>query len=402
MNVIIVGAGPSGMMAAIKARESGHEVTILEKNDIIGRKLFITGKGRCNVTNACDIEDLLEAVKRNKEFLYSSFYTFSNLDLMEYFEKHGLKLKVERGQRVFPESDKSSDVIKFFRKRMENIGVKVLYGYRVEGINFEKGRIISLKTSRGNIEGDYFIIGTGGGSYPLTGSDGKMLEFIKELGVKTHEFTPSLIPLILREKVRALSGVSLKNVTFRMLSGKKKVFEELGEMLFTLDGISGPLVLSASALWNEKVTSCEIDLKPGLNESELDGRLLRDFASNINKNLENALQGLTLSALIPYILQEAKVDKDKKANSVTREERLNIVKAVKHLEFHIEGKRNLVEAIISRGGVDVSEIDPSTMRLKKYENLSVCGEIIDVDAVTGGFNLQIAFSTGYLAGSSIN
>lgn len=400
MKVIVAGAGASGMMAAIAAaRRPGVEVVILEKNRTPGRKLFITGKGRCNVTNASDISEFFERIPKNPEFLYSALYSFSNVMLMDWLQERGLKLKTERGQRVFPLSDKSSDVISVFTKELVDLKVEIQYDTRVTGLKEAGGTITGLKTSRGVIKGDHYILAGGGGSYPLTGSDGQMLELIKKLGVKTHDFSPSLIPFTVQEKdVRELAGVSLKNVRYTLFEGKKQLFSDIGEMLFTHNGVSGPLVLTASSLRTNGHLTSEIDLKPGLSDEELDLRILRDFRKYPNRDLTNGLSDLLIQRLIPFVLERAGVSGTTKINSVTREERRKLLSAMKHLTFTISGTKPLAEAIISRGGVEVLEMDPCTMRLERYGNLSVCGELIDVDAVTGGYNLQIAFSTGYLAG----
>ncbi|MFB0959137.1 MAG: NAD(P)/FAD-dependent oxidoreductase, partial [Clostridiaceae bacterium] len=387
------------MMAAIAAAGCGHEVTVLERNKIIGRKLYITGKGRCNVTNASDISDFFPSIPRNPEFLYSALYTYSNVQLMDWLKERGLKLKTERGQRVFPLSDKSSDVIGVFCREMERLDVTIEYETQVQGSRHTGGQITGLVTSRGLKTADHYILAAGGGSYPLTGSDGGILGMLKGLGIKTQPFTPSLIPLTVKEpEVVQLAGVSLKNVTFTLREGKRVLYQELGEMLFTHDGVSGPLVLSASCLRTQGSMHCEIDLKPGLTEELLDARILRDFAKYQNKDLANGLSDLLIGRLIPLILERAKIPPDTKVHSVTKQQRRALLESIKHLTFTVKGTRPLAEAIISRGGVDVSEVDPSTMKLIRYSNGSVCGELIDVDAFTGGYNLQIAFSTGHLAG----
>ncbi|MFB0917659.1 MAG: NAD(P)/FAD-dependent oxidoreductase [Clostridiaceae bacterium] len=402
MKVIVVGAGAAGMMAAIKAAEN-NEVIILEKNKIPGRKIFITGKGRCNVTNACDISDYFNNIPRNPEFLYSALYTFTNSDLQEFFKSKGVKLKTERGNRVFPESDKSNDIIKALVSELARKNVEVIYETVVTGIKTQENKVVALNTSKGQFTADHFILTTGGASYPLTGSDGKMLEYLNRIGIKTNTFIPSLVPLtVLDEDIKELTGISLKNVTFSLNSGKKKLYSELGEMLFTHDGISGPIVLSASAhRETDRKMNGYIDLKPGLDEKQLDLRILRDFDKYKNKDIRNGLNDLLIQRLIPFILKRAGIVETKKVNEITKEERRRLVETIKNLEFTIKGARSMSEAIISRGGVATTEIDPSTMKLKKFTNLSVAGEMIDVDALTGGFNLQIAFSTGYLAGGNI-
>ncbi|MFZ2257578.1 MAG: NAD(P)/FAD-dependent oxidoreductase [Clostridiaceae bacterium] len=404
MKIVVVGAGASGMMAAITAaREPSNEVILLERNKIVGRKMFITGKGRCNVTNAADISEFFDAIPRNPDFLYSALYSFSNEMLMDWLRGKGLKLKTERGQRVFPLSDKSSDVIRVFTRELEDLNVDVRFDTQVSAIKVEGDLVTGVKTNRGLITADHYIIATGGGSYALTGSDGAALEQLKRIGVKTHPFSPSLIPLTVSQKnVSELAGVSLKNVGFTLLDGKRVLFKDLGEMLFTHNGVSGPLVLSASCLRTQGELTCEIDLKPGLTEEALEARILRDFAKYQNKDLRNGLTDLLIQRLIPFILERAELDGITKVNAVTTAQRKSLIQAIKHLSFTINGTRPLTEAIISRGGVDVNEIDPSTMKLKRFKNLSVCGELVDVDAYTGGYNLQIAFSTGYLAGASLS
>lgn len=402
MNVAIVGAGAAGMMAAIKASEK-HDVVIIEKNKTAGRKLFITGKGRCNLTNACDISEYFDNIPRNPDFLYSALYTFSNEQLMAFFQEKGVPLKIERGNRVFPESDKSSEIIKALTRELEKRKVAIRYDSEVTGFQMKVDHVEGLKTSGGMIKADHYIVTSGGGSYPLTGSDGKMLRYLGAAGIKTRGFIPSLIPFTVNEgDVIDLAGVSLKNVSFSLFAGKTQLYSELGEMLFTHDGVSGPIVLSASCVRSEdQPMHCTVDLKPGLDERELDARILRDFDKYKNKSIKNGLSDLLIQRLIPYILKRTDIDPEKKVNEITKEERKRLGDAMKHLRFTIKGTRPLAEAIISRGGIDVTEVDPSTMKLKKITNLSVAGEILDVDAFTGGFNLQIAFSTGWLAGGSI-
>lgn len=402
MKVIVVGAGAAGMMAAIKAAEK-NEVIILEKNKIPGRKIFITGKGRCNVTNACDVSEYFNNIPRNPEFLYSALYTFTNDNLQDFFKSRGVKLKTERGNRVFPESDKSNDIIKALTGEIVRKNVEVVYETTVTGIKTQGNRVVALNTNRGQYTADHYIITTGGASYPLTGSDGKMLEYLNRVGVETNSFIPSLVPLTVSDAdIKELTGISLRNVTFTLVSGKKKLYSELGEMLFTHDGISGPIVLSASAYRDQKAKMTGfIDLKPGLDEKQLDLRILRDFDKYKNKDIRNGLTDLLIQRLIPFILKRAGIAEIKKINEITKEERRRLVDTIKNLEFNIKGARPMTEAIISRGGVATSEIDPSSMKIKKYTNISVAGELIDVDALTGGFNLQIAFSTGYLAGGNI-
>lgn len=402
MDVIVVGGGPGGMMAAIQAAHQGHRVRLLEKNKSLGRKLFITGKGRCNVTNDRDISEFFQNIPRNSEFLYSALYTFSNRDLMDFLKARRLKLKVERGQRVFPESDKSSDVIKVFERELSLKSVAVRFNCEVTKVVAKDGRIIKLMAGKETFQADHYIFATGGASYPLTGSDGKMRDYLSECGIDSKRFQASLIPLKVKEGiVKELAGISLRNVGFKLTHGKKVFYEDLGELLFTHDGLSGPLVLTASCFRPEGFCQAVIDLKPALDAKALEDRILRDFAKYQNKEIKNGLGDLLISRLVPVILANAAIEGEKKIHSVTREERQRLVSAIKEFSFEVIGTRPLAEAIISRGGILPGEIDPSTMKLKKLTNASVCGELVDVDAFTGGFNLQIAFSTGFLAGDSL-
>lgn len=403
MKVIVVGGGPAGVMSAIRAAEKGHQVTLLERNEKIGKKLFITGKGRCNITNEKDISEFFEFVPRNPEFLYSAFYTYTNEQLMSFFKSKGLALKVERGHRVFPESDKSNDVIDVLRKELTNHRVEIRYHTYVSDVEVDNyGRLKSLQTNKGPIAGDWFIFAGGGCSYFGTGSDGSLHKLAEKMGHTIHPLTPSLIPLITKETfVKDLQGLSLKNIRFTLKTGKKEVFSDIGEMLFTHFGVSGPLVLSATAYYKPGIVEGIIDLKPGLSESALDQRLQRDFQKYQNKDYRNSLSDLLPTKLIPFIVERSGIDPDKKCNSITKTERWNLVQTLKKIPLTIVGTKSINEAIITRGGVMTKEIDPSTMKSKLVPNLSFAGEIIDVDAVTGGFNLQIAFSTGYLAGDSI-
>lgn len=401
--VIVVGGGPAGMMAAITASE-GHEVTLIERNDKLGKKLFITGKGRCNITNYKDISEFFENIPGNSNFLYSALYTFTNINTIDLFEKSGLKLKVERGDRVFPESDKSSDIIKIFKEKIEDKKVNVILNSRVVNINCENNIIKSVKTDKGEtIKGDYFILCTGGLSYPQTGSTGDGYDFARKVGHNIIKPVPSLVPIEFEEKwIKDLQGLSLKNVEFSIVKNNKVLYKNFGEMLFTHYGVSGPIVLSGSRIVNfNKNLKAVINLKPALSENELDKRIQSDFAKYANKAFKNSLNDLLPSKLIPVIVELSEIDPDKKVNSITKIERKKIVDLLQKLEFNIKGLRSIDEAIITAGGIDVKEIDPSTMKSKLIENLYFGGELIDVDAYTGGFNLQIALSTGYLAGSSL-
>lgn len=400
--VIIIGAGPAGMMAAIEASKNNN-VFLLDGNDKLGKKLFITGKGRCNVTNAKNIGDFFDYIKGNPEFLYSSLYSFTNEDTMKFFESRGIKLKVERGDRVFPLSDKSSDIIKGLKMALKENNVNILFNHKVTDINVVNNKIISVVCNDKIIEGDYFIIATGGASYESTGSKGEGQKFAKKMGHKIIPLKPSLVPIELEEKfVQNLMGLSLKNVNIKIFENNKVVYNELGEMLFTHFGISGPLVLSGSRFIkeNEKY-KVSIDLKPALDFKALDNRILRDFKKYSNKEFKNSLNDLLPKKIIDTIIMLSNIKEDKKVNEITKEERKNLVSLLKNLTFNVKGLRSLNEAIVTKGGVDTHEIDPSTMKSKIISNLSFAGEVIDVDAFTGGYNVQIALSTGYIAGSSI-
>ena len=402
MRVIVVGGGPAGIMASIRAAEKGHQVVLLERNEKIGKKLFITGKGRCNITNEKDISEFFENIPRNPEFLYSALYSYTNEQLMTFFRERGLVLKVERGHRVFPASDKSSDVIDALRNELIKQHVDVQYHTLVKDVILEKDRILELVTNKGSISGDWYIFAGGGCSYFGTGSDGTLQNISGKIGHSVYPMTPSLIPLVTKETfVKDLQGLSLKNVRFTLKVENKEVFTDIGEMLFTHFGISGPLVLSASAYYKPGYVEGIIDLKPGLHENALDQRLQRDFLKYQNRDFRNALTDLLPSKLIPFIVEQSGIDPEKKCNSITKGERLNLVRVLKNISVTVVGTKSINEAIITRGGVVTKEIDPSTMKSKIIGNLSFAGEMIDVDAVTGGFNLQIAFSTGFLAGDSI-
>ncbi|QAA32601.1 NAD(P)/FAD-dependent oxidoreductase [Clostridium manihotivorum] len=403
--VIVIGAGPAGMMAAISAAKE-NQVILLEGNNRLGKKLFITGKGRCNVTNAKDIGEFFEMIPGNPHFLYSSLYTFTNEDTMNFFSKMGVKLKVERGSRVFPESDKSSDIISALGRALEESKVKVMLNSKVSKILTEGNNIKAVTLDDGKvIEGDKFILCTGGKSYPLTGSTGEGFEFAKKLGHKIVEPKPSLVPIEIKEQwVKDLQGLSLKNVELSINNGKKVLFKDQGEMIFTHFGISGPLVLSGSRFVKNDKTEYNIslDLKPALDEKELDLRVQKDFQKYINKDFKNSLGDLLPKRLIDTIINLSGVSGDKKVNEITKEERKKLVELLKKLSFTVKGLRPIAEAIVTAGGIDTKEIDPSTMKSKIVENLFFAGEVIDVDAFTGGYNVQIALSTGYLAGTHVN
>lgn len=406
MNTVIIGAGAAGLMAAYSAALSHDKVTIFEKNEKVGKKLFITGKGRCNVTNASDAENFFSNVNRNPKFLYSAFYGFDNNCVMDFFESNGCPLKVERGNRVFPASDHSSDIIKALEKAVLNQGVNIVLNTPVEKILSENGAVTGVLLKNGKrVFADKVILATGGISYPLTGSTGDGYEFSQNLGHTIMEPKASLIPLTCEDIwVSSLMGLSLKNVELSLVDEKgKKIFSEIGEMLFTHFGISGPLVLSLSAYYQNckdlgKKVSVSLDLKPGLDFETLDKRILRDFEENNNKVFKNSLDNLLPQRLIPVVIDKCGTDPLKKVNLITREERKRLVETLKNFSFDIKGTRPVEEAIITRGGVNVKEINSSTMESKLVKGLYFAGEIIDCDAMTGGYNLQIAWSTGYLAG----
>ncbi|MGY0372038.1 NAD(P)/FAD-dependent oxidoreductase [Clostridium sp. JNZ J1-5] len=403
--VVVIGGGPAGMMAAISAANK-HQVILIEKNEKLGKKLFITGKGRCNVTNSKDISEFFDNIPGNPNFLYSSLYSFTNENTMDFFEKLGVKLKVERGERVFPKSDKSSDIIKAFEKELSNKNVEILLKSKVKKIKFQDKKITSvILEGDKEIYGDYFILATGGLSYPQTGSTGDGLTFSKELGHTIVEPKASLVPIEVNEEwIKNLQGLSLKNVNFSIKDRNNKVlYEEFGEMLFTHYGVSGPIVLSGSRFVNKKnVLKAVINLKPALSSDELDKRIQKDFIKYANKDFKNSLDDLLPQKIIEIVVKLSNIDENKKVNSITKEERKNLVHLLQNFELSIKGLRPIAEAIITAGGINVKEIDPSNMKSKIIENLYFAGEMIDVDAYTGGFNLQIAFSTGYLAGVSIN
>ena len=401
--VIVIGAGPAGIMAAIHASKK-HNVTILDGNDRIGKKLFITGKGRCNVTNSKDISEFFDYIPGNPHFLYSALYSYTNEDTMNFFENVGIKLKVERGGRVFPMSDKSSDIIKGLSIGLKESNVQVKLNSKVTNIIYNANKIVGVEINNSTkLYADYFIIATGGASYPLTGSRGEGQKFAKKLGHTIIELKPSLVPIELNEPwLKDLMGLSLKNISLSILKNNKVLYKNQGEMLFTNYGISGPLVLSGSRyVKNEGSYEASIDLKPALNESELDKRIQKDFLKYQNKEFKNALDDLLPKKLIPLIINLSNIPLDKKVNVITKEERKKLLHILKDLRVKIKGLRPIEEAIVTAGGVNTLEIDPSTMKSKIISNLSFAGEVIDVDAFTGGYNVQIALSTGYIAGNSI-
>ncbi len=404
--VLVVGGGAAGMFAAIAAAYNGNEVHLFEKNEKLGKKLFITGKGRCNITNASDMETLFHSVVTNSKFLYSSFYGYTNQDVIDFFERIGVRTKIERGNRVFPVSDHSSDVISGLTRELHNLGVEIhLYTEVKRIIGQEKFEYIELKNGT-KMTGDACIVATGGFSYQTTGSTGDGYRFAKELGHQVTEILPALVPLVIKEEwVKELQGLSLRNVQATVYDGKKKMYDDFGEMLFTHYGVSGPLMLSASSYIAKKVREKElklvIDLKPALSFEQLDQRVLRDFEENINKQFKNAIQKLFPAKLIPVVLAVGDIDPEKKVNLITKEERQQFVRLIKAFTMTINGLRDFNEAIITKGGIKVKEVNPSTMESKLVSGLYFVGEVLDLDALTGGFNLQIAWSTGYAAGNSI-
>jgi len=399
--VCVIGGGPAGMMAAIAAAEAGRDVTLFEKNEKLGKKLYITGKGRCNVTNAAPIGDFFQSVVRNGAFLYSALYTFDNMRLMNMLEGLGLPLKTERGGRVFPVSDKSSDVLKALGKALDKAGVHVRLHTAVTRIAAEDNRVTGVVVNGNELFFDSVILATGGVSYPSTGSTGDGYAFAKQLGHNVEPPCASLVGLDTLEEMGEYAGITLKNVGFALKKGNKTVFREQGELLLTHTGVSGPLALSASAYMDgSEGYSAEIDFKPALDHKTLDKRLLRDFAEKANKDFGNVLGGLVPAKLAPLIASASGIGLGTKAHSITREQRGALCRTLKALSLGIKGKRPVAEAVITRGGIDVRGIDPSTMASRIVEGLYFAGEVIDVDALTGGYNLQIAFSTGYLAGIS--
>lgn len=405
--ILVVGAGAAGMMAAIAAAEEGAKVLLLERNDKVGRKIFITGKGRCNVTNACDTEELFSHIVSNEKFMYSALYQFHNHQIMEFFESKGCPLKVERGNRVFPVSDHSSDVIKVLTEYMKELGIVVRYHALVEELLMgEEGEVRGVILENGEkVFAKKVILGTGGLSYAPTGSDGKMLKILEEHGHRIVEPRPSLVPFELKEDLgQKLQGLSLKNVTLTVKNGKKVLFQGFGEMLFTHFGISGPLVLSASSHYAKKAYGKEVsailDFKPALDEEQLDKRILRDFEENQNKQFKNALDKLLPAKLIPVIMEYSGISPEKKVNEITREERKKLGFLLKHFQMTVTGTRSFREAIVTQGGVHVKEVNPSTMESKIIPGLYLAGEMLDIDAVTGGYNITLAWSTGHLAGNN--
>lgn len=394
------------MMAAVSAAENGNDVHLYEKNEKLGKKIYITGKGRCNVTNGCYVEELFEHIVTNKKFMYSSIYTFDNTRAQEFFEDAGCPLKTERGNRVFPVSDKSYDVINALERSMKKYKVDINLFSDVTDLIVEDNVVKGIVVDDKKIYGDKVVIATGGYSYQSTGSTGEGHRLATKYGHNVTKCSPSLVPFTVKEEdVKELQGLSLRNCKVAIYDGNRKLYDDFGELLFTHFGVSGPTVLSASSYVNDIIKKKElkliIDLKPALDEQTLDERIRRDFDENINKNFANSLDRLFPKSLIPVIIRRSLIAPDKKVNEITREERKNLLNTIKKFEFTLTGLRGFNEAIITHGGISVKDIDSSTMESKIIKNLYFAGEIIDVDAVTGGFNLQIAWSTGYLAGLSV-
>ena len=395
------------MMAAYAAAKRGQTVRLYEKNEKLGKKIFITGKGRCNLTNGCEVEDLFANVVTNEKFLYSAFYGLTNRDVMELFEGWGCRLKVERGNRVFPVSDKSSDVIAAIAGAIRKAGVEIHLNEEVSSLELRDGRCVGvrMKGQKRPVEADAVIVATGGLSYPTTGSSGDGYRFAAEAGLAVTECLPALVPFeVLEDDPKELQGLALKNIEATVYNGKKVLYREFGEMLFTHFGVSGPVLLSASSYAAKALKkgplSLSIDLKPALSGEQLDARILRDFEEAKNKQFKNALNHLYPQKMIPVIIARSGISPEKRVNEITREERQALVRATKDFRLTLTGLRGYNEAIITQGGVSVKEIDPSTMESKKVPGLYFAGEVLDLDAVTGGFNLQIAWATGYAAGMS--
>ena len=402
MKVIVIGGGPAGMMAAITASEKGDEVILFEKNEKLGKKLYITGKGRCNITNDCDNKTFIANIINNPKFMLGAINKFDTSATQKFCLDNGLKIKVERGKRVFPESDKSSDFIKVFQKVLDKSNVDVRFSTEVSKLQIVDNKVSGVFIGNELIKCDKVIVATGGISYPGTGSTGDGYKFAKDAGHNITPLLPALVGINLVQNVAELAGVTLKNVGCKVLRDGKVLFEEVGEMLFTHTGVSGPIVLTLSSKINklQGKLKLSIDLKPALDDSTLDNRLLRDFEGNSNKEFKNAIGDLTVKALLPMIIKESKIKLDKKVNQITKEERNNLVKTIKNLTFDIKDLCGISSAIVTCGGVDVKQINPKNMQSKLIKGLFFAGEVLDVDGLTGGFNIQIAMSTGFVAGKT--
>ena len=419
MKVVVIGGGPAGMMAAITASKNGNEVYLLEKNDRLGKKLLITGKGRCNITSSLDIKDFIQNVPGNGRFLYSAFDNYTNLDIINFLKEHGVSVKEERGNRIFPTSDKSLDVLKAFEAELKNKRVKIKFNTRVVEIETKENKVVSVMYEDENggqkkILADKVILATGGKTYSATGSTGDGYEIAQKLGHTIVPVKPSLVPLTAEGEslniCKQMQGLSLRNVQIKLIDTNKNktIYEDFGEMLFTHFGVSGPTILSGSAhlvrykkidnLLQEKNIKLIIDLKPALTEEKLNERILRDFEEEKNKSFKNSLDKLLPQKLIPVIVEYSNINPEKQVNSITKQERIKLVKILKGFEVTIKKFRKIDDAIITSGGVSIKEVNPKTMESKKIKGLYLAGEILDVDSYTGGFNLQIAYSTGYVAG----
>jgi len=414
-NVIVIGGGPAGMMAAITAAEYGNNVTIIEKNSDFGKKLLITGKGRCNITSSLYMSEFIKNTPGNGQFLYSAFQNYTNTDIIDFLKNQGLEVKEERGNRIFPVTDKSIDVLNCFKSKINELKIKKLFNTRVQKILVQNGEVLGVRTEKEIIQTDKIILATGGKSYPLTGSTGDGYLIAKNIGHKVTEIRPSLVPLVIYEKneCKEMQGLSLRNVGIKIIdeSKNKLIYEDFGEMIFTHFGISGPTILSGSAhlvrykeidnLMKEQKIKLQMDLKPALTEEQLDERILRDFKEFKNKQFKHALDKLLPQKMIPIVIEKTKINEEKRVNEITKEERRNLVKVLKKFELTIKDFRPVEEAIITSGGINIKEINPKTMESKLVKGLYFAGEIIDVDSYTGGFNLQIAYSTGYTAGMHV-
>ncbi len=412
MKLAVIGGGAAGMMASILAARQGADVDLYEKNEKLGKKLYITGKGRCNLTNACDMEELLASVKSNPKFLYSAFYGFTNQDVMDFFEQEGLKLKVERGNRVFPQSDRSADVLDTLKRAIKKAGVQVHLHTEVQKIQpvggpdqKPSGFFLKLSGDK-SVYADAVFVATGGLSYESTGSTGDGYRFAEDFGLKVTDCCPSLVPFNIREPfVKELQGLSLKNVAVQVKDGKKLLFEDFGEMLFTHFGVSGPLILSASSVCakrlREKELKLYLDLKPALTREQLDARILREFDESKNRQFRNVVPSFFPARLAPVMTEQSGISPDKRVHEITKEERMRFLHCMKEMELTVTGLRGYNEAVITKGGVSVREIDPGTMECKNVPGLYFIGEVLDLDAVTGGFNLQIAWSTAAAAARTV-
>ncbi len=415
MKVLIIGGGPAGIIAGIRSAEEGNNVILLEKNDNLGKKLLITGKGRCNITSSLDISEFINNIPGNGRFLYSAFDNFNNNDIIELLKEEGLDVKEERGNRIFPVTDDSRDVLNALLRKMKKLKIQIKLKSKVNKIIVEENRAVGIiYNDKEKLYADKIILATGGKSYPTTGSTGEGYKIAKELGHTINEIKPSLVPLEIYQKneCKAMQGLSLRNIGIKIMDSEKNklIYEDFGEMLFAHFGVSGPVIISSSAhliryknieelLKNRKI-NLSIDLKPALTKERLDDRILRDFNDLKNKQVKNSLDKLLPQKIIPVVLDRLNIDKNKQVNQITKEERLKIIEILKNFKLEISGFRPIEEAIITAGGISIKEINPKTMESKIVQNLYFAGEIIDVDAYTGGFNLQIAYSTGYTAGGS--